>query len=151
MSGLLVYALLAFPYYWLFDTRQHELVVTASVLGLVAYASMYGPLAACVSSLYTGQVRFKGVSLSYHLAAAIGGGAAPLIAGYLLAATRSSAAIAAYIVLSVLVGLVAAGLLRDRSRLGHSIDYDVQTHLPGVPTRAPAPYGYPNGAVGALP
>jgi MFS family permease len=151
MSGLLVYALLAFPYYWLFDTRQHELVVTASVLGLVAYASMYGPLAAFVSSLYTGEVRFTGVSLSYHLAAAIGGGAAPLIAGYLLAATRSSAAIAAYTVVSALVGLAAAGLLRDRSPLDHRVDYYVQTRLPGAPARAPAPFGHPNEIVGALP
>src|SRR5215831_13916504 len=120
-TGLFVYALIAFPYYWLFDSRQPVLVAAASVAALVTFALLYGPLAAFVSTLYSGQVRYTGVSLSYHLAAAIGGGAAPLIAGALLAATKTSASIAAYVVLSALVALVATILLPDRSRLDHRI------------------------------
>ena len=143
--GLVAYALVAFPYYWLFDTRQPVLIVTASLGALVTFALLYGPLAAFVSSLYSGQVRYTGVSLSYHLAAAIGGGAAPLIAGALLAATRNSAMIAAYVVLSALVALAATRRLRDRSALDHRVDYDVQTRageLVPAPHRnnaAPAP------------
>src|SRR5262249_40080297 len=116
MTGLVAYGLLAFPYYWLLDSRLPALVVAASVLAMLTFALMYGPLAAFVSSLYSGQVRYTGVSLSYHLAAAIGGGTAPIIAGTLLAATRSTAAIAAYVVLSALIALGATVLLRDRSR-----------------------------------
>src|SRR5437660_819245 len=56
MTGLVVYALIAFPYYWLFDSRQPVLVVFASVAALVTFALLYGPLAAFVSSLYSGQV-----------------------------------------------------------------------------------------------
>jgi len=149
--GLLAYALIAFPYYWLFDTRQPLLVVAASIAGLLTFALLYGPLAAFVSSLYSGQVRYTGVSLSYHLAAAIGGGAAPLIAGALLVATHSSSAIAGYVVLSALVALVATALLRDRSRLDHRIDYDLQTRMAAAAVPVAAAGGHPNGAVAALP
>jgi len=139
-AGLFVYALIAFPYYWLIDSRQSILVVAASVAALVTFALLYGPLAAFVSTLYSGQVRYTGVSLSYHLAAAIGGGAAPLIAGALLAATKSSSAIAAYVFLSALIALIAVRLLPDRSRLDHRIDYDVQLRAGDLaPARVRAP------------
>lgn len=126
VMGLVAYGLVAFPYYWLVDSRQQVLVVVASVAAMLTFALMYGPLAAFISSLFSGQVRYTGASLSYHLAAAIGGGPAPIIAGLLLARTGSSATIAAYVVLSAVVALGAAALLRDRSNLDHRIDYDVQ-------------------------
>jgi len=140
LTGLVAYGLLAFPYYWLLDTRQPALVVTASVAALLTFGAMYGPLPAFVSSLFSGQVRYTGVSLSYHLAAAIGGGPAPLIAGFLLARTGSSAAIAGYVVLSAVVAVGAALMLRDRSRLDHRIDYATQLHTP-VPMAKPPPVG----------
>jgi MFS family permease len=156
--GLFAFGLMAFPYYWLYDTRQPVLIVLASLLGMLTFALLYGPLAAFVSSLYSGQVRYTGVSLSYHLAAAIGGGPAPIIAGTLLAATRSSSAIAAYIVGSALVAVVASRLLRDRSNLDHRADYDVQTRtreLIPAPARPPFRNGtapaYPPAAPLALP
>jgi MFS family permease len=139
--GLLAYGLLAFPYFWLFDTRNPVLVVVACVAGLVTFALLYGPLPALVSGLYSGQVRYTGVSLSYHLAAAIGGGPAPLLAAALLAATGSSLAIGAYVFLSALIALGAAALLRDRSALDHRIDYAQQTAAVAAvarPVRAPA-------------
>jgi MFS family permease len=149
-TGLFLYTLIAFPYYWLFDSRQGVLVVVASVAALVTFALLYGPLAAFVSSLYSGPVRYTGVSLSYHLAAAVGGGAAPLIATALLAATKSSEAIAGYIVLSGVIALVATRLLPDRSRLDHRIDYDMQTRAGGLaPARARPPSQ--NGALPAYP
>jgi MFS family permease len=150
VTGLIAYALLAFPYYWLFDTRQPVLVVVASVAGLITFALLYGPLAAFVSSLYSGQVRYTGVSLSYHLAAAIGGGPAPIIAGTLLAATKSSAAIAGYLVVSALVALAATRLLRDRSQLDHRVDLDARAR-PAKLTPGPARPPHRNGAAPALP
>ena len=153
LSGILAYLVLAVPYYWLFDSRQPALVVLAGVAAMLTFGLLYGPLAAFVSSLYSGQVRYTGVSLSYHLAAAIGGGPAPIIAGTLLAATRSSAAISGYVVVSALVALVATMLLRDRSHLDHRIDYDVQTRTAeAVPagglTPAPAPVPVPRRPAG---
>ncbi|SRR6266700_489026 len=147
LCGLVAYGLLAFPYYWLFDTRRPVLIVVGSIAGLLTFALLYGPLAAFVSSLYSGQVRYTGTSLSYHLAAAIGGGPAPIIAGVLLSATKSSAAIAGYVVLSAVIALGAALLLRDRSRLDHRIDYDVQVLAAGaLPPAGHVPRGHPDRA-----
>ena len=151
LYGLVVYGLLAFPYYWLFDTRKPALVVLASLGAMLTFGLMYGPLAAFISSVYSGQVRYTGASLSYHLAAAIGGGPAPIIAGTLLAATGSSAAIAAYIVLSAGVALFATTRLRDLSHLDHRVDYDVQVagalpaagHLAAERAALPVEHGPP--------
>ena len=130
VAGLVAYGLAAFPYYWLFDTREPALVVLASFGSMVVFGLLYGPLAAFITSVYSGQVRYTGSSLSYHLAAAIGGGPAPIIAGTLLATTGSSAAIAAYILLTAIVALAAATLIPDRSHLDHRIDYDMQRAVP---------------------
>ena len=118
---------------------------------MLTFGLMYGPLAAFISSVYSGQVRYTGASLSYHLAAAIGGGPAPIIAGTLLAATGSSAAIAAYIVLSAGVALFATTRLRDLSHLDHRVDYDVQVagalpaagHLAAERAALPVEHGPP--------
>jgi hypothetical protein len=72
------------------------------------------------------------------------------VAAALLAATKSSAAIAGYILLSALIALGAAALLRDRSFLDHRVDYDQQTRaldLRALPAPAPARYvkGSSNG------
>jgi MFS family permease len=143
LTGLVAYALLAFPYYWLFDSRQPVLVVLASVTGLLTFALMYGPLAAFISSVFSGQVRYTGVSLCYHLAAAIGGGPAPIIAAGLLAATHGSAAIAVYIVLAALVAVGAALLLPDRSGLDHRVDFGADAPAPATA----AVVAYRNGRV----
>jgi MFS family permease len=147
LTGLIAYALLAFPYYWLFDSRQPALVVLASVTGLLTFALMYGPLAAFISSVFTGQVRYTGASLCYHLAAAIGGGPAPIIAASLLAATHGSTAIAVYVVLAALVAIGAALLLPDRSRLDHRVDFGAGV----APAAAPIVPVYRNGTGAGLP
>jgi MFS family permease len=152
MSGLISFGLIAFPYFWLFDTREPVLIVVASVAGLLTFALLYGPLPALVSGLYSGQVRYTGVSLSYHLAAAIGGGPAPVVAAALLAATKSSLAIAAYVFISAVIGLGAAALLRDRSFLDHRIDYEGQARAGERHGRPlPAAAGHRNGTVPAAP
>ena len=130
VTGLVAYALLALPYYLLLDTRQPVLVVAGSMAAMLTFALLYGPLPAFISSVFSGQVRYTGTSLSYHLAAAIGGGPAPIIAGTLLAATGSSLAIAGYVVLSAVIALAAVAFLRDRSKLDHRLDYDVQVEAP---------------------
>jgi MFS family permease len=140
MRGLFAYGLLAFPYFWLMDTRNPALVVVASVAALLTFALLYGPLPAFVTALYSGQVRYTGSSLSYHLAAAIGGGPAPVLAAALLASTRSSAAVAGYVLLSAVVAVAAAAMLRDRSSLDHRFDYAQQARrAPALALPAPAP------------
>src|SRR4029453_17396320 len=75
---------LAFPFFWLVETKSTALVWLAIMLGLIGHAAMYGPQAAFFSELFGTRTRYTGASLGYQLAAPFSGGLAPLIATALL-------------------------------------------------------------------
>ena len=84
LGGALFLLALAFPFFWLVDTKSTVLVWTAIVIGMVGHAAMYGPQAAFFSELFGTRTRYTGASLGYQLAAPLAGGLAPLIASALL-------------------------------------------------------------------
>ena len=84
LGGALFLALMAFPFFWLIETRITVLIWLAIALGLVAHAAMYGPQAAFLSELFGTNVRYSGASIGYQLAAPFAGGLAPIIATLLL-------------------------------------------------------------------
>ena len=75
---------MAFPFFWLVNTKSNGLVWLAIMLGMVGHAAMYGPQAAFFSELFSTRTRYSGASLGYQLAAPFAGGLAPLIATALL-------------------------------------------------------------------
>lgn len=84
LGGAISLILLAFPFFWLVETRSTPLVWLAIVLGMIGHAAMYGPQAAFFSELFGTRTRYTGASLGYQLAAPFSGGLAPLIASVLL-------------------------------------------------------------------
>jgi metabolite-proton symporter len=84
IAGAVAMGLLAFPFWWLFDSREPGLIVLALILGQLSMAAMYGPQAAFFSELFGIRVRYTGASLGYQLAAVLGGGLSPFIATQLL-------------------------------------------------------------------
>lgn len=78
LGGAVACALLAFPFFWLIDTRTTGFVWLAIALGLVAHAAMYGPQASFFSELFGTRVRYSGASLGYQLASVFAGGLSPL-------------------------------------------------------------------------
>jgi MFS family permease len=117
-------ALLAFPYFWLMDTRDPTAVVFAVVLSQIPFNILFATLGALIAETFTGRVRYSGASLGYNLTAIIAGGPAPLIATYLLATFNSSTPIALYIIAISIVSLVALALLPNRSLIDHNVEYD---------------------------
>ncbi len=76
---------MAFPYFWLLETKQLEWVWLAIAISLaVAHGAVYGPQAAFFSELFGTGVRYSGTSLGYQLATPFAGGLAPLVATKLL-------------------------------------------------------------------
>lgn len=114
--GAVVMGLFAFPYFWMLDSGVTPLIVAAILISLPVHDMQYGPQAAFIAENFPPSVRYSGSSLGYQLAAIISGGPAPLIATYLAHDYGGSTAIAAYIVVTAAVSLVAAVLLRDRSK-----------------------------------
>jgi MFS transporter, MHS family, shikimate and dehydroshikimate transport protein len=85
LAGALGCGLLAFPFFWLIDTKEVGLVTLAITLGIIAHAAMYGPQASFFSELFGTRVRYSGASLGYQLASVFAGGLSPFIATALLA------------------------------------------------------------------
>jgi MHS family shikimate/dehydroshikimate transporter-like MFS transporter len=76
--------LIAFPVFWLIDTKSPGLIALALSLGLGVTALMYGPQAAFYSEMFGTNVRYSGASLGYQGASIVAGGLAPFIATGLL-------------------------------------------------------------------
>jgi metabolite-proton symporter len=107
MFGAIMTAVLAFPLFWLFDTRSTPLVTLALLLVfLCSHAPMYAPQGAFFSELFGTSVRYSGASLGAQLSAAVAGGFSPLIATALLP-RYGPTAIALYIIGLALITIVA--------------------------------------------
>ena len=67
LAGAVGCGLMAFPFFWLIDTKETALIWLAIVLGIVAHAAMYGPQASFFSELFGTRVRYSAASLGYQL------------------------------------------------------------------------------------
>lgn len=88
-------------------------VAVATTVGSVGSSLTYGPLAAYLSELFEPRVRYSGASLAYQLAAILVSGGTPFIMTALLAATGTSASVAAFLFAMALVTLLSAWGLRE--------------------------------------
>jgi hypothetical protein len=77
---------------------------------------MFANEATILMSLFPTRLRYSGSSLAFNLAGIIGGGPAPFIATAIVAGTCNPFALSAYLVVTVLVGIVAALLIQHRYR-----------------------------------
>ncbi|MFD8011674.1 MFS transporter [Streptomyces sp. NPDC058955] len=134
LGGAAGVVVLAFPVYALVDTRVPALLVAGMVLGQLVQSAMYAPLGPLLSELFGTRVRYTGASLGYQLAALVGGGFTPLLAGGLLADRAGSAPLA---VLAVVCGLVTALAIR-RTAETRGRDLSEEDPEPSGSTTAPA-------------
>jgi MFS transporter, MHS family, shikimate and dehydroshikimate transport protein len=118
--GAIACGLLAFPFFWMLETRQTPIIWLAIVLPLsLGHAAMYGPQAAFFSELFPAHLRYSGASLGYQLASVFAGGLSPLLATALLAwGGGSPVAVSVYMIVLVLITVVSVGLTKETSRSG---------------------------------
>ncbi len=84
LAGAAFMALIAFPVFWLIDTKSPLLIDLALFLGIGGIGIMYGPQAAFFSVLFGANIRYSGASLGYQITAIFAGGLAPFVATALL-------------------------------------------------------------------
>jgi MHS family shikimate/dehydroshikimate transporter-like MFS transporter len=84
LAGAVFIALIAFPVFWLIDTKSPLLIDLALILGIGGIGIMYGPQAAFFSELFGANIRYSGASLGYQITAIFAGGLAPFVATALL-------------------------------------------------------------------
>jgi MFS family permease len=124
LLGAAAMALWAAPYFALLATRDVWLMLLAATAGQVAIAAMAGPEAAFIAEAFTGRLRYSGASIGAGLGAVISGGAASIVAVLLFQRFHSTTPVAVYVIGCCLVSVVAAALLRERSRQDLSVEYD---------------------------
>lgn len=116
LAGMGILALFAFPYLWLVNTNMITLFILGGLVVQACRSSVYGPLAAYFSELFSTSMRYSGASVAYQVASILGGGFAPTIATALVAWTGSYVGVAVYILVVALISLVSTYLLSETFR-----------------------------------
>jgi len=117
LAGAFGSALMAFPFFWLLDTKEVGLIWLAISLGMIAHAAMYGPQASFFSELFGTRVRYSGASLGYQIASVFAGGLSPIIAtGLLRQFNGQSWPVSGYLIGLAAITLVAVFLSAETFR-----------------------------------
>jgi MFS transporter, MHS family, shikimate and dehydroshikimate transport protein len=77
---------------------------------------MYGAEAGLFAAQFPAKIRYSGVSLCFHAAAAIGGGLAPIIATLMLAHFGTTLSIGAYLIGVGLLASICVASMQRRTR-----------------------------------
>lgn len=113
IAGIICTAVMAFPIFWLFETRSPGLVILSLCLAAIVLAIMHGPQAAFFSELFGTRVRYSGASLGYQLGSVIGGGLAPFIATALFSIAHASWPISLYLITMAIISLISVFLTAE--------------------------------------
>jgi MFS family permease len=112
-AGVAAEALLAFPMFWLMDTKSVALLFVAYLAMMTAFCANYGPIATFLAELFGSKVRYSGLSVAYMLSGLLGSAATPFITTWLLGLTGQSSSIAWYILAAAMLSLVALFVLGE--------------------------------------
>ncbi len=79
--GALFTMAFAFPLFWMLETKSVAMVTTAIIIAMnFGHGMMFGLESAYFPELFGSRVRYSGASFGFQVAAALGGGFAPIIA-----------------------------------------------------------------------
>jgi MHS family shikimate/dehydroshikimate transporter-like MFS transporter len=114
LGGTMFGILLAFPIFWLFETRDPTIVTWAIVVGMcLCQGVIFALHASFMPELFGTDARYSGVSLGFQLGAAIGGGLTPVIAAAFVARTGATWAVSLILVALGIVTVVAVLSTRE--------------------------------------
>ncbi|MEW6635925.1 MAG: MFS transporter [Actinomycetota bacterium] len=116
MSGTILGAIWALPFFWLIDTGSLALIAVAMVVMMIIASLMYGPMAALFAEMFGTRVRYTGASAGYQVGSIIGGALTPIVATALFAATNSSTSISVYMIVLCLISFVSIYLVTETYR-----------------------------------
>ncbi|BBY14859.1 MFS transporter [Mycolicibacterium litorale] len=112
LAGVVAMGVSVVPVFALINTGEPGLFLLALVLVFgLAMAPAAGVTGSLFSLAFDPDVRYSGVSLGYTLSAVVGSAFAPTIATALYTATKSSDAIAAYLIVVSVISAVSVSLL----------------------------------------
>ncbi|AKJ66994.1 MFS transporter [Pandoraea thiooxydans] len=91
MIGALGLVVIAFPFFWLLDTKAPVLIWLALLLANpICHGAMIGTQPSLMGELFSTEVRYSGMALGHEIASVFAGGLSPLIATALLEHYRAA-------------------------------------------------------------
>jgi MHS family shikimate/dehydroshikimate transporter-like MFS transporter len=113
-TGTIFTILFAFPLFWLIDTKNAFVIgATIAVALSFGHGTMFGLLSTYLPELFGTKVRYTGASLGFQVAAAIGGGLAPILATSLTSSLGGTAGVSILLILLALITLIATFCARE--------------------------------------
>lgn len=109
MGGAVLMALGMFPYFWLLNTREPWLIISAMVVMIcIVNYSMFSVQAAYFVELFDSRSRVSGISMSREISAVFAGGLAPILSSSLLVWSGGRyESVAVYMIIAALITIVA--------------------------------------------
>jgi MFS family permease len=117
VAGGLVSALVAFPTFWLIDTRAPAFVIIGVTLAVACLSIAYAVSGALLTDLFPARLRYSGVALSANIASVVSG-FVPLIATALLAVSGGRSWSPALLLVVIALITAASGALAPALSLG---------------------------------
>lgn len=109
--------LFSYPFFWLLNTRQPELIWLAMAIAAIGMGSLYGIVGAILAELFEARVRCSGISLGYQMAGLLGGAPTPFIATFLMhRAGGGTWPVATYLAATAFISLVAVYVAMERHK-----------------------------------
>ena len=103
-----------FPiFFGLLDVGNAWSVGLAVTVAMIAHGAMYAPQGAMITELFPTRLRYSGASIAYQATSIFAGSLAPIIALSLYKLTGGTGAVAAYVIGSLLITLIAVVAARE--------------------------------------
>jgi MHS family shikimate/dehydroshikimate transporter-like MFS transporter len=118
IGGSLWLGAAAFPFFWLIQSGSPVLVTIAMILVItIGHGATYSVQASFFSELFDTSVRYSGLSIAYHLSAALFSGPATFLAAAMVALTHQTWPISAAIVAASALSFIAILSLNETHHL----------------------------------
>jgi MFS family permease len=118
LAGTFMTGLMAFPFFWLIDTRAPLLIWLAYCLFPIGGSLLYGVLGALTAELFPARLRYSGISFSNQMAGLPGGAFTPIVAASLVNwSGGKSWLVAAYVAIAALCSFTAIWFASEKYRV----------------------------------
>ena len=119
LLGALGLVAIAFPFFWLIDTKVPALIWLAFLLGnAICHGAMIGTQPSLMGELFSTEVRYSGMALGHEVASVFAGGLAPMLATALLAHYHAAWPVAIMMMVMGLITVVALAYTRETAGRG---------------------------------
>ncbi|MBU9661480.1 MHS family MFS transporter [Burkholderia multivorans] len=114
LIGALGLVVIAFPFFWLIDTKVPALIWLAFLLGnAICHGAMIGTQPSLMGELFSTEVRYSGMALGHEVASVFAGGLAPMLATALLAHYHAAWPVALLMMGMGLITVIALAFTRE--------------------------------------